>query len=74
MADDICDWLAQEEADAEQWGGLGGARYYQKQFAAARTEIERLRDELIRTRAERDHAQVQADHLAQRLVKEARRG
>lgn len=43
MADDICDWLAKEEADAEEWGGLGGARYYRKQFAAARTEIERLR-------------------------------
>lgn len=37
-------------------------------------EIERLQDELIRTRAERDHAQIQANHLAQRLVKEARRG
>lgn len=46
MADDICDWLAKEEADAEEWGGLGGARYYRKQFAAARAEIERLRAEV----------------------------
>ena len=51
MADDIRDWLAKEEADAEQWGGLGGAQFYREQFAAARAEIERLR-------AERDDLQV----------------
>ncbi len=43
MSSDICDWLAKEEADAEQWGGLGGAQFYREQFAAARAEIERLR-------------------------------
>ena len=43
MSGDICDWLAKEEADAEQWGGLGGAQFYREQFAAARAEIERLR-------------------------------
>lgn len=34
---------------------------------------ERLRAEVVRLRAERDHAQVQADHLAKRLIEEARR-
>ncbi len=43
MSDDICDWLAEEEAAAEQWGGLGGAQFYRERFAAARAEIERLR-------------------------------
>jgi hypothetical protein len=43
VADDIRDWLAEEEAAAEQWGGLGGAQFYREQFAAARAEIERLR-------------------------------
>jgi hypothetical protein len=43
VSGDICDWLAKEEADAEQWGGLGGAQFYREQFAAARAEIERLR-------------------------------
>ncbi len=65
MSGDICDWLAEEEADAEQWGGLGGAQFYREQFAAARAEIERLR-------AERDRAQIQAAHLARRIVTEAR--
>jgi hypothetical protein len=40
----------------------------------AADEIERLRAEIIATRAERDAAQTQADHLAKRLVQEARRG
>lgn len=39
----------------------------------AAAEIERLRAEIIAVRAERDSAQTQADHLAQRLVQEARR-
>ncbi len=43
MSGDICDWLAEEEAAAEQWGGLGGAQFYRERFAAARAEIERLR-------------------------------
>jgi hypothetical protein len=43
VSGDICDWLAKEEADAEQWGGLGGAQFYREQFAAARAEITRLR-------------------------------
>lgn len=45
MSGDICDWLAQEEANAEQWSDydMGGARFYREQFAAARNEIERLR-------------------------------
>jgi len=43
VSGDICDWLAKEEANAEQWGGLGGAQFYREQFAAARAEIERLR-------------------------------
>ncbi len=46
MSGDICDWLAEEEAAAEQWGGLGGAQFYRERFAAARAEIERLRDEV----------------------------
>ena len=36
-----------------------------------------LRDaisEIVRLRAERDHAQVQANHLADRLIKYVRRG
>jgi hypothetical protein len=40
----------------------------------AADEIERLRAEIIATRAERDAAQTQADHLAKRLVQEARNG
>ena len=35
-------------------------------------EIERLRAEVIAIRAERDCAQIQAAHLARRLVTEAR--
>jgi hypothetical protein len=40
----------------------------------AADEIEGLRAEIISTRAERDAAQTQADHLAKRLVQEARDG
>ena len=38
----------------------------------AADEIERLRAEVIAIRAERDCAQIQAAHLARRLVAEAR--
>jgi uncharacterized small protein (DUF1192 family) len=44
------------------------------EYVEMREEIERLRAEIIATRAERDAAQTQADHLAKRLVQEARRG
>ena len=54
VSSDICDWLAKEEADAEQWGGLGGARFYREQFAAARNEIMRLRAEVKELTSERD--------------------
>jgi len=42
------------------------------EIADLRDEIERLRAEVIAIRAERDCAQIQAAHLARRLVTEAR--
>jgi hypothetical protein len=46
VSSDICDWLAEEEAEAEQWGDGGRAQFYRERFAAARAEIERLRKRL----------------------------
>jgi hypothetical protein len=71
---DICDWLAKEEADAEQWGGLGGAQFYREQFAAARAEIQRLRaagDALAKSLAEFNDPE---DGLRLLAWQEARRG
>ncbi len=70
MSGDICDWLAKEEADAEQWGGLGGAQFYREQFAAARAEIERLRAalEVIGTDALADLMDAAADEHGRLLT------
>ena len=64
MSGDICDWLAEEEAAAEQWGGLGGAQFYREQFAAARTEIERLRAEVERLSADPTIYKHQCGHCS----------
>ncbi len=70
MSGDICDWLAEEEAAAEEWGGLGGAQFYRERFAAARAEIERLRAEVERLT---DELQQVANEIALAESQEARR-
>lgn len=46
---------------------------YDEGIAFLTADIANEQAEVVRLRAERDHAQVQADHLAQRLIREARR-
>jgi hypothetical protein len=58
---------SQQEDGSTHWVEVGPSL-----ARAALTEIEQLRAEVIAIRAERDCAQIQAAHLARRLVTEAR--
>ena len=42
MSEDIKQWLALEEAAADEWGGLGGAEFYSQKFRTARERISTL--------------------------------
>jgi len=58
------EWIKDVEHDS--WFGTA------ELAVEAADEVERLRAEVTAIRAERDCAQIQAAHLAQRLVAEAR--
>jgi len=68
-------WKAEANWVLKQWDTVADmvpVRLGDLKSAAVAAEIERLRAEVTAIRAERDCAQIQAAHLAQRLVAEAR--